>query len=106
MDQGKGRREAVVAEAASTSARGNTVATVGGSRGGKAPRRLPRREQEQPAAVAPQQEPNGQAGSAAEGGDSDDGDHRGAGRASYGDDLDTLDRRRTEELKLIGEYDS
>lgn len=40
----------------------------------------------------------------------DDGDVNeddlGAGRASYGDDLDTLDRRRTEELKLIGEYDS
>lgn len=33
-------------------------------------------------------------------------DDLGAGRASYGDDLDTLDRRRTEELKLIGEYDS
>eukprot|EP00752_Nemacystus_decipiens_P014594 g12996.t1 len=40
----------------------------------------------------------------------DDGDANeddlGAGRASYGDDLDTLDRRRTEELKLIGEFDS
>lgn len=33
-------------------------------------------------------------------------DELGAGRASYGDDLDTLDRRRSEELKLIGEYDS
>jgi len=33
-------------------------------------------------------------------------DALGAGRASYGDDLDTLDRRRTEELKLIGQYDS
>lgn len=33
-------------------------------------------------------------------------DDLGAGRASYGDDLDTLDRRRSEELKLIGEYDS
>lgn len=41
-------------------------------------------------------------------GGSGDGDEDalGAGRASYGDDLDTLDRRRTEELKLIGEYDS
>lgn len=35
-----------------------------------------------------------------------DEDDLGAGRASYGDDLDTLDRRRTEELKLIGEFDS
>lgn len=35
-----------------------------------------------------------------------DDDALGAGRASYGDDLDTLDRRRTEELKLIGQYDS
>lgn len=35
-----------------------------------------------------------------------DEDALGAGRASYGDDLDTLDRRRTEELKLIGQYDS
>lgn len=35
-----------------------------------------------------------------------DKDELGAGRASYGDDLDTLDRRRSEELKLIGEYDS
>lgn len=35
-----------------------------------------------------------------------DDDDLGAGRASYGDDLETLDRRRTEELKLIGEYDS
>lgn len=33
-------------------------------------------------------------------------DDLGAGRASYGDDLDTLDKRRTEELNLIGEYDS
>lgn len=38
-------------------------------------------------------------------GDAED-DDLGAGKASYGDDLDTLDRRRTEELKLIGEYDS
>ncbi|CAM9555191.1 unnamed protein product [Discosporangium mesarthrocarpum] len=30
----------------------------------------------------------------------------GAGRASFGDDLETLDRRRTEELKLIGKFDS
>lgn len=35
-----------------------------------------------------------------------DDDDLGAGRASYGDDLETLDRRRTEELKLIGDYDS
>lgn len=35
-----------------------------------------------------------------------DDDELGAGRASYGDDLETLDRRRTEELKLIGEFDS
>lgn len=33
-------------------------------------------------------------------------DDLGAGRAAYGDDLETLDRRRTEELKLIGRYDS
>lgn len=33
-------------------------------------------------------------------------DDLGAGRAAFGDDLETLDRRRTEELKLIGEYDS
>lgn len=48
---------------------------------------------------------------AADGGNSggingDGEDELGAGRASYGDDLDTLDRRRTEELKLIGEFDS
>ena len=41
-----------------------------------------------------------------DGGDVKEDDDLGAGRASYGDDLDTLDRRRTEELKLIGEYDS
>eukprot|EP00904_Undaria_pinnatifida_P006292 jgi/Undpi1/2793/HiC_scaffold_14.g06170.m1 len=35
-----------------------------------------------------------------------DGDDLGAGRAAYGDDLETLERRRSEELKLIGEYDS
>lgn len=33
-------------------------------------------------------------------------DGLGAGKASYGDDLETLDKRRTEELKLIGEFDS
>ena len=35
-----------------------------------------------------------------------DEDELGAGRAAYGDDLETLDKRRSEELKLIGEYDS
>ncbi|CAM9620909.1 unnamed protein product, partial [Choristocarpus tenellus] len=33
-------------------------------------------------------------------------DTLGAGKASFGDDLETLDRRRTEELKLIGKFDS
>lgn len=47
----------------------------------------------------------GDAAAGQDGGDLTE-DDLGAGRASYGDDLDTLDRRRTEELKLIGEYDS
>lgn len=33
-------------------------------------------------------------------------DGLGAGKASYGDDLDTVDKRRSEELKLIGQFDS
>lgn len=59
-------------------------------------------------AAGTQREHDGNIGSDEVGeGDGDvNGDDLGAGRASYGDDLDTLDRRRTEELKLIGEFDS
>ncbi|CAM9394381.1 unnamed protein product [Ectocarpus sp. 13 AM-2016] len=53
------------------------------------------------------QQEQGAADGGSSGGINGDGeDELGAGRASYGDDLDTLDRRRTEELKLIGEFDS
>lgn len=57
-----------------------------------------------------ERDPRGEANGIGSDAGLDDGganeDELGAGRASYGDDLDTLDRRRTEELKLIGEYDS
>lgn len=55
----------------------------------------------------PQEEQAAAGGGSSSGGINGDGeDDLGAGRASYGDDLDTLDKRRTEELKLIGEFDS
>lgn len=84
----------------------------GGRRKGQEYGTLPEQNEERDMGQARNGPQNKRRGSVSERGDIENSngeegeDNLGAGRASYGDDLETLDRRRTEELKLIGQYDS